>query len=58
MIKATKEFVFYHDGITPTPYSTGDELPEDAGSVALTEGWAESCGELPEAKSRKAKAGK
>lgn len=40
MVIAKIKFNFYHDGIHPTHYQVGDELPEDAAKVALAEGWA------------------
>ena len=37
-MKAKIEFVFYHDGMNPTRYLPGDELP---GDVAVPAEWVE-----------------
>jgi hypothetical protein len=41
MIEVITPFDFYHDGVTRSSYASGmQDIPEDAATVALAEGWA------------------
>lgn len=58
MVTAKIPFDFYHDGIHPTHYEMGDELPEDAAKVAIAEGWAVEPEVIVEPEAVKTKKGK